>query len=461
MKCPNCGYALVKEAVCPICKDNVLLRTKAYNISARLYNQGLEMAQKRDLSGAVDALKKSVNFNKKNINARNLLGLVYYEIGNVADALAQWIVSVNIQADDNPASEYIQNYEKNIRGSEQMEDAIKLYNEALSDIKQNNEDMAVINLKKALNINPRFIEALNMLSLCYLMKGKNSAALDLINDVLKMDINNAKALSYYRQIFPDKSRPILKKRAVDMPNSVYNVPASSRTKAPKNDNPPIILTFIIGCVVTAAVMLFLIIPHVTSLLESEYNELENSYNQIKLNYDNLSTEHNESMLTMQNENQELREQLLLNDEMDLQERVKTINTAQGLYENDRTTEAAVMLLSLDTTGFSAEILEQYSKLKQTVLPLAAEEFYTTGKEEMDKENYDTALTYFNQCMKCSQNDEEIYYSSLYQMAKIADIQGDMAKAVEYYTLVAQNHQVAAIRSEAAEYVEEHSAENNE
>lgn len=451
MKCPNCGYVRVKDNICPICNENVALKAKAYNVSARLYNIGLEMAQNRDLSGAINSLKKSVSFNKTNIDARNLLGLVYYEMGNVADALVQWIVSANIKHDDNPANEYIDNYQKNIRGSEQMEDAVKLYNSALADIKQENEDMAVISLKKALHINPRFIEALNMLTLCYLNRGKNSAALELINDVLKMDINNPKALSYYRYIFPDKNRPTPRKRAVDMPNSVYNVSMANRVKVPEK-TPPLFLIFILGCVVTLSVMVFLIIPHINYLQNNKYNDLEQQYNQLSIDYNNLSTEHNEDMLSMQNENQELRNQINLNDELDLQERIKTINTAQGLYENDRTCDAAIMLLNLNTTGFSAEILEQYSKLRQTVLPLAAEEFYTTGKNEMSKSNFDTAITYFNQCMKCSPNGEEIYYSSLFQLGKIADIQNDTAEAIEYFTTVSENHPVSAIRNEAEKYI---------
>ena len=51
----------------------------AEQLSRSYYNQGLDMAQIRDLSGAVDKLRISLQFNKNNIQARNLLGLVYYE----------------------------------------------------------------------------------------------------------------------------------------------------------------------------------------------------------------------------------------------------------------------------------------------------------------------------------------------------------------------------------------------
>ena len=41
------------------------------------YNQWLEKARIRDLSGAAECLKKSLHFNKYQTDARNLLGLIY------------------------------------------------------------------------------------------------------------------------------------------------------------------------------------------------------------------------------------------------------------------------------------------------------------------------------------------------------------------------------------------------
>ena len=76
-------------------------------ISNSFYNMGLEKANIRDLSGAVDCLKKSIHFNKYNIEARNLLGLVYYEIGETAEALVQWVISCNLQPEKNRAIHYL------------------------------------------------------------------------------------------------------------------------------------------------------------------------------------------------------------------------------------------------------------------------------------------------------------------------------------------------------------------
>ena len=71
--------------------------------SNQWYNDGLKKATIRDLSGAVVSLKKSLQYNRDNIPARNLLGLVYYGRGEVAEALVEWIISKNIKTHGNIA----------------------------------------------------------------------------------------------------------------------------------------------------------------------------------------------------------------------------------------------------------------------------------------------------------------------------------------------------------------------
>lgn len=70
------------------------------------YNDGLKKAQERDMNGAIIALRQSLQYNRENIAARNLLGLVYYGIGEVAEALVEWIISKKLKPRDNIADSY-------------------------------------------------------------------------------------------------------------------------------------------------------------------------------------------------------------------------------------------------------------------------------------------------------------------------------------------------------------------
>ena len=74
---------------------------KNAQISNSFYNLGLEKAKIRDLTGAAEALKKSLHFNKYQTDARNLLGLIYYEMGEVSEAIVQWVISLNLQPENN------------------------------------------------------------------------------------------------------------------------------------------------------------------------------------------------------------------------------------------------------------------------------------------------------------------------------------------------------------------------
>ena len=78
------------------------------------YNDGLRKAKIRDMSGAIMSLRKSLQFNRENIAARNLLGLVYYGIGEVPEALVEWIISKNLKSRDNIADYYIKNVQSSI-----------------------------------------------------------------------------------------------------------------------------------------------------------------------------------------------------------------------------------------------------------------------------------------------------------------------------------------------------------
>lgn len=93
MNCMNCGAPIGKSDYCTSCGFHVEVQKKIWQLSNTYYNLGLDKAQIRDLSGAIDLLKRSLKFNKLNVQARNLLGLVYFETGEAVAALSEWIIS--------------------------------------------------------------------------------------------------------------------------------------------------------------------------------------------------------------------------------------------------------------------------------------------------------------------------------------------------------------------------------
>ena len=93
MKCNKCGATLTDSVFCNNCGANVKIYKKLISTSNALYNRGLERAQVRDLTGAKEDLKNSLKVYKRNIPARNLLGLVYFEMGDVVAALSEYTIT--------------------------------------------------------------------------------------------------------------------------------------------------------------------------------------------------------------------------------------------------------------------------------------------------------------------------------------------------------------------------------
>lgn len=461
MKCPNCGYRFSDGYICPSCGENAALIIRAHNVSVKLYNIGLEQAKARDLSGAVDSLKKSILFDKNNINARNVLGLVYYELGQMADALVQWIVSQNMHNEKNPAAEYLNTYGENIRNSEKMEDSVSLYNEALEYVKQKNDDLAIIRLKKALDINNKFVEALNLLSLCYLMRGRNNEALDIVNRVLRLDVNNEIALGYYRQLCPDKSRPDPRTNKNEMRYATYYMPSDNikSKKIAKPINPVII--FVIGCVCTVIVMSVLVMPSFTEKYKQEYEAVSIEYDQLKKEFDDLTTNSNALTEELSQENEELKNQLNTINARELQERIDSLGTISELYDNEQVVEAAQELIALSTDGFDNDTINRYNSLRQEILPEASEAYYDLGIEAERQGNDEEAKNYYNNCLSCALSDTEVKYNAMLRLGIIAEEAGDLTTAKDYFQKVVDNHPASSEKKEAQERYDNIVAEQQE
>ena len=152
MRCYNCGNRLSEHDFCTGCGADVSLYKRILVTSNRFYNDGLSKANVRDLTGAINSLRQSLKFNKNNIEARNLLGLVYFEMGEVVAALSEWVISKNLRPNKNIADTYIEMVQSNGTRLESINQTIKKYNQALAYCHQDSLDLAVIQLKKVLSL---------------------------------------------------------------------------------------------------------------------------------------------------------------------------------------------------------------------------------------------------------------------------------------------------------------------
>ena len=202
MNCMNCGAFLTDMDLdyCPNCGYNVLFQKKVDYLSKIFYNQGLEKASIRDLSGAIACLKQSLMYDKRNIRARNLLGLVYFETGEVVSALSEWVISKNLQPTRNLASEYINKLQANPNKLAAINETIKKYNHALMLCREGHEDMAAIQLRKILTQNSKLIKGYHLLALIQMKNGEWNKARRILKKAARIDKTNTTTLRFLREV---------------------------------------------------------------------------------------------------------------------------------------------------------------------------------------------------------------------------------------------------------------------
>ena len=271
-------------------------------ISNGYYNLGLSLAKERNLSSALNALSISLGLNKKNIDARNLYGLIQFEMGEETKALISWVISININPINNPAQNYLQKLRNKSAYLEKSQDAISKYNKAISQIKTVNYDMARITLKQAVDIRPHFIKAMLALALLDIREGKSSEAKKLLDNVLAIDRFNTKAITYLEEM-----KPLTEKNARKEKLSVIGSPVK-KEKPVENTNNGMPVTEIyknysgmftainvgIGLIVGACAMVFLYMPTMKVALNNAHNkeivEISQQLNDVNLSMETLKSE---------------------------------------------------------------------------------------------------------------------------------------------------------------------------
>lgn len=199
MQCYECGAQLTEKDFCTNCGADVSTYKKLISFANYCYNDGLEKAGVRDLSGAVDSLKQCLKYNKYHIEARNLLGLIYFEMGETVAALSEWVISKNLRPDKNVADDYIGIIQKSPAQLEAFNQKSKKFNQALSYCYQNSKDLAVIQLKKVLADNPNFVQGHLLLALLFLDASEWEKARKEANRCLRIDKANTMALRYLKE----------------------------------------------------------------------------------------------------------------------------------------------------------------------------------------------------------------------------------------------------------------------
>ncbi len=413
MRCYKCNSALSETDFCNSCGTDVKVYKKIVKMSNTYYNMGLSKAKVRDLSGAADILRRSVRLYKHNIQARNLLGLIYYEMGEFVEALSQWVISKNIQADKNIADDYLKEAQSNPTRLESMNMSIKKYNTALKYANEGSNDLAIIQLKKVLSLNPKFIKGYQLLALLYMQKEEYDKARRHLKKSLAIDYNNTLSNRYMQEI--EKLSPTVSKlkdeieeKKVLSGNDVI-IPESSY----KDTNYGLMqfLTLIVGVLIGAAMVYFLVMPAKEGDIDSQYKDKMNEYSDTvsNLNLQISDFEKQVSALTTEKESLQAQVDESANSQVNAED-YDNILKAASLYVSDKKVEAAQEILAItDVDSKNDAYKALYNALKDKTFTEAFNSCYNAGYKAENESRYDDAITSLLICEKIQPENVEILY----------------------------------------------------
>lgn len=214
--CPHCGAQVRKNGYCSECYLPLSMLKKAQNTSNYYYNIGYDRASARDLSGAIESLLQALRYNKRNLPARNLLGLIYYEMGEAVQAMSEWVMSINYQQENNLATKYLKELKKDPARLESVDQLARKFNMAIQYAHSEDYDLSILQLKSALSDNPHFVKGYLLLALLYIGTDNYEKARVTLRRVLKIDKANSLAVHYLREMGDTEENIIeMRKQNVD------------------------------------------------------------------------------------------------------------------------------------------------------------------------------------------------------------------------------------------------------
>lgn len=445
MECFNCGCLLTENDFCTNCGADVRVYKKIIAASNRYYNIGLERAGVRNLSGAAESLRQCLKLNKNHVDARNLLGLIYYEIGEVVSALNEWVMSKNIQPHKNIADDYIEDIRSNPSQLDTLTQAVKKYNQALNYCRQDSLDLAVIQLKKVLSMNAKYLQAHQLLALIYVSQEEWEKADKEIEKALRIDNSNTVTLRYMREIDEaisqqESKNPSKKKKDKEEKNAKKYKSGNDMVIQPINNKESkgfsAVLNIMIGIMIGLAAAIFLILP---AKIQTEVDRIDGQIAE----YGELL-----SQKTADIQEKEGRIAELENEAKELAEALDAYTGTDGtIAAYEQLLEAVSLYLAEDTPDFMAVadnlgkidenyVAEEapeyfksvYESLYVLIGPDVSKSYYQTGLAEYNLQNYSEAIRYLEMAVAFNERDSQ----ALFRLAEAYYRSDDMEHAKIYY-----------------------------
>jgi len=452
MKCFYCNAEIHEELQCPYCRADQRIFYRILAGAEDYYNQGLRLAQIRDLSGSIEKLNMALRYNKYHIEARNLLGLVYFEIGETVPALREWVISKNLKPEDNMADHYLDEIQYGPGMLDKLDQTTKKYNQALAYCKDGNRDLARIQLRRVLNNNPRMKKAHQLLALLCIQDGEYKEARKSLTAASKIDATDPITVFYLQEVREGLKEQNEKKKKKKQPevidfkdgNDTVLMPRQTFLEALDSSRGGII-NILIGVVIGVLACVFLVVPQVRQNANSSAASALVSANE-------EAASDATSIASLQSQVEQLESELAQYEGSSDQETSyeQLIAASNAISSSDLATAATALdQVNRDLLSTNGQAL--YDTLLVSVNEYKAQTYYEAAETAYADEDYATAIENYLQVIALSEDYDD--GDALYNLADSYYNQGDTANAKTYYERFIELHEGTSRASKAQTVVD--------
>ncbi len=338
----------------------------------------------------------------------------------------------------------IERFSQENQVSEKIIDSVKAYNKAIEYLKTGSEDIAMIELKRVIAVNPDFYEAVNLLGLCYAYTNQLDKAQELFGKVVQGENTVLKAADYLNFVTSGESGLLKKSSRLVKSNERQKKPATARKETGKKEEhsggaevreeyillkklgdqlkkPSVALAFNLFGVVCliAAVIFFAMAARGSGKAPIDNEPAGNTV--ANVDYDRVLAENQELQKQLDAANLQLKQHKLSAD----------LSQVSSLSSQKKYIEASDKLSTIPVEELNTDLKKRYDSLKKDVDLRAATLLTTQGNTLYNSKKYQEAIEKLEKVFKLG-DKWSFGDKALYILGKSYVQQGDKQKGAEAY-----------------------------
>lgn len=426
--------------------------TDLRKIANAYYNRGLERAQLQDLSGAAIYLKEALRFDKYCTDARNLLGLIFFELGETADALVQWVISLNLDPEDNDADRYLDEIQRKPAVLANASSVVKRFNQALFLAQNGQEDFAVIELKDITQKSPKYVKAQLLLAILYMQNSDNIKAGHALMQVLKVDRNNPQALVLMDEVKKRTGRADIERSKLMNAYSHRQMEDDDviLPKAKKQASVDQILIFVLAGIVVGLLSFYLLIlPTIRKGYRDELNRniMDNSQELSGLNADYARLKQNYDELTVNYADVSQKLKAYEEENAAFTSMYEKLNSIIADFNDGDILSAVNSYLEVDRERASQEpLLSQLHEVDRVIINDGFNTVVEMGTKEWNGGNKEQAEYYYKLALQVKGDDPE----AMYLLARLLQSEDRITEANALFDRIVGEHPESRYAARAVE-----------